>query len=141
MKRSLRIGRKNNGGFTLAEILIVVVIIGILAAFIMPRFFGKTEEARITAARAQIAALATALRSYNMDHGRFPTTDEGLEALLLRDDKGRGPYLENTRALPKDSWGNDYRYLQPGEKNPDYDIWSSGPDGLSLTADDVGNWQ
>ena len=133
--------RVTSGGFTLAEILVVVVIIGILAAFVMPRFFGRTEEARLIAARAQIAALATALRSYNMDHGRFPTTDDGLEALLDRDDRGRGPYLENARTLPKDPWGGDYRYLQPGEKNLDYDLWSPGPDGLSLTADDVGNWQ
>ncbi len=130
-----------DSGFTLAEILIVVVILGILATFVLPRFFGKTEEARITAARTQIASLATALRSYNMDAGRFPTTDDGLQVLLERTEDNRGPYLENTRTLPKDPWNNEYRYLCPGERNPDYDIWSAGPDGVSGTPDDIGNWQ
>lgn len=128
-------------GFTLAEILIVVVIIGILASFVLPRFFGKTEEARLTATRMQITGLATALRSYNMDYGKFPTTDQGLAALLIKDAENRGPYLENTRQLPKDPWGGAYRYLAPGEHNPDYDLWSPGPDGTSGTEDDVGNWQ
>lgn len=136
-----RLPPASDAGFTLAEILIVVVILGILAGFVLPRFFGKTEEARITAARTQIASLATALRSYNMDHGRFPTTDQGLPLLLERDEQQRGPYLENTRAVPKDPWGGDYRYLAPGERNPDYDLWSPGPDGISGNEDDVGNWQ
>ncbi|RMH58536.1 MAG: type II secretion system protein GspG [Candidatus Hydrogenedentota bacterium] len=130
-----------DSGFTLAEILVVVVIIGILAAFVLPRFVGKTEEARLTAARGEIAALATALRNYNIDHDRFPTTDEGLEALLKKDKDGHGPYLEKTTAVPTDPWGNPYHYLQPGEHNYDYDLWSSGPDGLSGTDDDIGNWQ
>ena len=130
----------SSGGFTLAEILIVVVILGILATFVLPRFFGKTEEARITATRSQIANLATALRSYNMDTGKFPSTDEGLEVLLEKTPEGRGPYLENTRTLPKDQWNNEYRYLCPGAHNPDYDLWSAGPDGTSGTEDDIGNW-
>ncbi len=133
--------RNHDGGFTLAEILIVVVIIGILASFVLPRFFGKTEEARVTATSAQIAALETALRAYNMDNGKFPTMDQGLAALLEKTEKGKGPYLENTRTLPKDQWENDFRYLIPGDKNPDYDLWSCGPDGVTGTEDDVGNWR
>lgn len=133
--------KRKDSGFTLAEILIVVVILGILATFVLPRFFGKTEEARIIAAKTQISNLATALRSYNMDRGKFPTTDEGLEMLLDKSPDGKGPYLENTRTLPKDPWNNDYKYLCPGERNPDYDLWSPGSDGISGSSDDIGNWQ
>lgn len=139
LSSSIRASRANRG-FTLAEILIVVVIIGILASFVLPRFFGKTEEARITATRAQISSLETAIRAYNMDNGKFPTMDQGLAALLEKNEKGQGPYLENTRTLPKDQWENDFRYLVPGDKNPDYDLWSCGPDGVSGTEDDIGNW-
>jgi general secretion pathway protein G len=132
---------QDSSGFTLAEILIVVVIIGILASFVLPRFFGKTEEARLTAAKAQITSLATAISSYERDHGKLPTTDAGLSALLEKGEDGKGPYLENTRTLPKDPWTNEYRYIAPGEKNPDFDLWSPGPDGVSGTEDDIGNWQ
>lgn len=127
-----------SAGFTLAEILIVVVIIGILAAFVLPSFFGKTEEARIVATKAQIESLNTALRAYSIDHGKLPTMDEGLSA-LIEVKNNKGPYLEKT-SLPKDSWGNDYRYLIPGEKGVRYDLWSAGADGASGTEDDIGNW-
>lgn len=128
---------RREGGFTLAEILIVVVIIGILAAFVLPNFFGKTEETRIVAAQSQIAAIETALRTYNIDHGKLPTMDEGLAA-LNEEKNGKPPAME--KAIPKDPWGNDYRYLVPGEKNRNFDLWSTGPDGTSGTEDDVGNW-
>jgi len=132
---------KRQSGFTLAEVLVVVVIIGILASVVLPRFFGKTDEAKIAAVQAQISNFSSALSMYSTDHGKFPTTDQGLEQLLVKDEKGKGPYLANTTKLPKDPWGNDYRYLCPGEKNPDYDLWAMGPDGVSATEDDIGNWQ
>lgn len=140
--RILRSAFREQGGFTLAEILIVIVIIGILAAFVMPKLLGKADEARVTASKAQITSLVSALRAYNIDHGgKFPTTDQGLEVLLQKDEKGKGPYLENAIKLPRDSWDNDYRYLIPGQTCPDYDLWSMGPDGISNTDDDIRNCQ
>lgn len=130
--------RATEYGFTLAEILIVVVIIGILAAFVLPNLFGQAEDARIKITASQVASLSSALQAYNVDHnGKFPTTDQGLDALLERGEKG--PYLQSPQ-LPKDGWENSFRYMIPGEKGVNYDLWSPGPDGISGTPDDIGNW-
>lgn len=140
--------RRSEFGFTLPEILIVVVILGILAAFILPALAGKLGGAKIQTTRSQIGMLASAVRAFEMDMSRFPTTDEGLSALVAAPSDPaaarlwKGPYLENTTNLPKDAWEQSFNYLGKGDaaKNPSYDIWSNGPDGVSGTADDIGNW-
>lgn len=133
-------------GFTLIEILLVVLIIGILAALTVPNFTGQGEKARRSAARADIDAnLSTALDMYEMNNGRFPTTEQGLKALVTEPTsspvpkKWSGPYLKKKR-VPKDPWGADYVYICPGSHNPDsYDLSSLGSDG-SESADDITNW-
>lgn len=138
LRRLMRL-QNREGAFTLAEVLIVVVIIGILASFVLPKFFGSAEKARLTAARVQISNFESALTAYYSDHGDFPSTDEGLEVLAKRTDD-RDAYL--SKAVPKDPWGNAYRYLKPATHEiVDYDLWSVGPDGLDGTPDDIGNWE
>ena len=128
-------------GFTLIELMLVVIIIGALVAMVMPRLAGRGEQARIAAARADIQAnIATALKLYELDNGAFPTTEEGLEALLVRPPSAvnwNGPYLEKK---PIDPWGREYKYKSPGDHRPDYDLFSVGRDGQPGTADDVTNW-
>ena len=116
-------------GFTLIEILVVVVIIAILAALVGPRLFGKVAVAKQKAAAAQIELFRTALDSFRLDVGRYPLTEEGLQALSTQPtglDAWAGPYL--TKAVPKDPWGNPYVYRSPGEHG-DFDIISYGADG------------
>ena len=129
-------------GFTLIELMLVVIIIGALVAMVMPRFAGRGEQAKIAAARADIQAnIATALKLYELDNGSFPTSDEGLGALLIRPSSAvnwNGPYLEK-RAL--DPWGREYKYKSPGDHRiADYDLYSLGKDGTE-SADDVKNWE
>ncbi|MBU0504252.1 MAG: type II secretion system major pseudopilin GspG [Candidatus Omnitrophota bacterium] len=129
-------------GFTLIELMLVVVIIGALVAMVMPRLTGRSEQARTTAASADIQAnIATALKLYELDNGNFPTTEEGLNALLTRPASARnwsGPYLERK---PIDPWGREYNYKCPGEHRPaDYDLYSLGKDGAE-SPDDVKNWE
>ncbi|MCM8791986.1 MAG: type II secretion system major pseudopilin GspG [Candidatus Omnitrophica bacterium] len=127
-------------GFTLIEIMLVVIIIGALVAMVMPRLTGRAEQARVAAARADIQAnIATALKLYELDNGRFPTTEEGLNALLNRPPTAsnwQGPYLEKK---PLDPWGRQYQYRSPGQHRSDYDLYSLGPDGTE-SADDIKNW-
>ena len=128
-------------GFTLIEIMLVVVIIGILAAVIGPRLSGRTASARSKATRSSIESLKTTLGLFEMHAGRFPTTDEGLDALLekpgdLNDDEWEGPYLKE---WPKDSFGEDFVYRSPGDVNTDYDLISKGPDKKEGTDDDISN--
>ena len=135
--------RRPRGGFTLIELLLVVVIIGILAAIVVPKLAGRSEDARIAAAKADLKTLAGALDRYEVDSGRFPTTEQGLAALLVKPSSApepkswKGPYIDG-RELPKDPWGNPYVYRFPGERNTQgYDLYSAGPDGQPGTEDDI----
>lgn len=132
-------------GFTLIEVIVVVVIIGILATFIAPQFLGKTDEARITKAKADIGALESALDIYKLDNYNYPTTDQGLQALVEK--PGSDPVPANwknsyIKKLRKDPWGRDYLYLSPGEHGA-IDIYTLGADGVEGGTDanaDIGNW-
>ena len=131
-------------GFTLVEIMVVVVILGILASLIVPRVLGRTDEARAVAAKQDVAAVMQALKLYRLDNGRYPTTDQGLQALLAKPQSQPVPtnwkqYLDK---LPKDPWGNGYYYLNPGVRG-EIDVFSLGADGQAggSGADaDIGSW-
>lgn len=130
-------------GFTLIEIMVVVVIIAILASIIVPNVVGRAEEARIAKTKADIRTLESALAMYRLDNGHYPSTDQGLEALVKRPTGDppapnwrQGGYV---KTLPKDPWGNAYQYLSPGQHG-EYDVWSNGPDGVSGDSDDIGSW-
>jgi general secretion pathway protein G len=133
-------------GFTLIEIMIVVIIIAALAAMVVPRLSGRTEQARIAIAEADINSnISTALKLYELDNGNYPTTEQGLNALLGKPSGSpaplnwTGPYLEKK---PVDPWKNQYQYRSPGSHNASgYDLWSNGKDGVEGTADDVFNWK
>ena len=130
-------------GFTLIELLLVLVILGILAAIVVPKFSGRTEQARLTAAQSQIATFGTALDAFEVDNGFYPKGKNGLVDLVQapRDAQSwRGPYLKSE--IPMDPWGHPYVYECPGKHNPSsYDIMSMGPDGRAGNEDDVCNWQ
>lgn len=125
-------------GFTLIELMLVVIIIGVLVSMVMPRLVGRSEQAKVSAAKADINAnIDLALSMFELDNGRFPTNEEGLSALRAKSDTGKGPYLKKD---PKDPWGRPYIYKSPGSHNEDYDLYSSGPNGTEGDEDDVGNW-
>ena len=130
-----------SAGFSLIELLLVLVILAVLAGLVVPRFTNRSRQARETAAKADISSMETALNAFEVDCGRFPTSQEGLAALLQQPNDAadwRGPYL--SRGLPKDPWGHEYLYRQPGQRNAEgFDIYSLGPDGRE-GADDIGNW-
>ena len=116
-------------GFTLLELLVVMVIIGLLAGYVGPKLFAQIGKSETKVARAQIDALQKALDQYRLDVGHYPSTEQGLAALLAKpadEPKWAGPYL--SKALPKDPWGHDYQYRSPGEHG-DYDLLSFGKDG------------
>ena len=128
---------KQNGirGFTLIELMVVIVILGILAGLIVPRIMGRPEEAKQLKAKLTIESLETSLRLYKLDTGSYPTTEQGLQALIERPDTGNVPkgyrdsgYLEKGR-VPRDPWENEFVYLSPGV-NGEYDIVSYGADGI-----------
>ncbi len=128
-------------GFTLIEIMVVVVILGILAAIVVPRVMDRPEQARITKARQDIRALESALNLYKLDNYSYPTTDQGLEALVQKPSDPEPPnwkeggYIDR---VPLDPWGRPYQYLSPGEHGA-VDLYSLGPDGVP-SEDDIGNW-
>jgi general secretion pathway protein G len=136
MKNTSKNNRRNQkiDGFTLIEIMVVIVILGILAGLIVPRIMGRPEEARRTKAALTLRSLDSALKLYKLDNGVYPTTEQGLEALIDKPETGtvpknwrEGGYLDSSK-VPKDPWGNDYVYIQPGEHG-DYDLSSYGRDG------------
>jgi general secretion pathway protein G len=122
---------KRIGGFTLLELLVVIVIIGLLAAYVGPKYFSQLGKSEVTVAKAQIEAFEKALDTFRLDVGRYPLTEEGLTALLTKPAaaaRWNGPYLK--KDVPQDPWGHAYIYRAPGSKG-DYDILSYGKDGQS----------
>jgi general secretion pathway protein G len=126
---------KSASGFTLIEIMVVIVILSMLAILVGPKIIGRTDDAKIADAKIQIKNLETALKLYKLDNGDYPGTEQGLQALVEKPAAGviprnyrDGGYLDN-KEVPKDPWGNDYRYISPGEHG-DFDLYSLGGDGV-----------
>ncbi len=143
--------RLNSQGFTLLEIMVVVVILSILALYVGPKIIGEPEKARINMAKMQIRSIENALKMYKLDNGVYPSTEQGLEALVQPPGVGqlaknwkKGGYMDKGK-IPKDPWQNDYIYLSPGVQNTDsIDLMSYGPDGQPGGEDenaDVTNWE
>ncbi len=131
---------RNAHAFTLVEMLLVLVILATLAAIVIPKMAGRSEQAKVTAAKSQISSFEMALDSFEVDNGYYPKTGD-LDALVNQPggtSNWRGPYL---KSIPVDPWGNAYTYDYPGKHNPNgYDLLSNGPDGRSGTDDDINNW-
>lgn len=134
-------GRKTKG-FTLIELMLVVVIIAVLAGVVLPRLVGSQEQARESAVKQQLRILDTALYTYQLQVGSFPTTEQGLRALIEDPnvDGWRGPYLSQ-RNLPRDPWGRPYIYTREAVRGIDYDLFSAGPDGIEGTDDDIHSFE
>lgn len=135
---------KKNRGFTLIELMLVIIIIGVLVAMVAPRLAGKSQQGKLAAAQADINAhLSAALDLFEVDNGRYPTTEEGLAALRTAPSgtpRWKGPYIK--RPVPLDPWGKPYVYRSPGQHNrEDYDLFSYGPDGVEGGQDDITNWK
>ncbi|WP_019571620.1 type II secretion system major pseudopilin GspG [Thioalkalivibrio sp. ALMg3] len=141
-----RTGFRGARGFTLIEIMVVVVILGILAAIVVPRVMDRPDDARITKVKQDIRTLESALNLYRLDNFRYPTTDQGLDALVERPRSGpeapqyrEGGYMDR---LPSDPWGNPYQYLNPG-RHGDFDVFSYGANGRrggEGIEGEIGNW-
>ena len=135
--------QNRQSGFTLIELLLVIVILGILAAIVVPRFANRGEQARVQAAKTQIAGFKTALNAFEVDNGYYPRGREGLQLLVVQPSDAtswRGPYLDGV--IPNDPWGRPYFYECPGKHNSTgFDISSAGFDGKENTEDDVVSWQ
>jgi general secretion pathway protein G len=144
--RHLAGGRRKSLGFTLIEIMVVVIIIGLLAAVVVPQFLGRVDDARIAKAKQDIQAIETALTMFKLDNFVYPSAEMGLQALVTKPTDSTiknwrsGGYLKR---LNKDPWGNDYQYQVPGSHGGDYDLYSFGADGqvggTGVNAD-IGNW-
>lgn len=133
-------GRSRRGGFTLVEMLLVLVILATLAAVVIPKFAGRSRQARETAASSQIANLEISIDAFEVDNGYYPRTlDELVTPPSNNSTDWRGPYLK--KGIPLDPWGGIYIYEYPGRRLPDsYDLTSPGPDGRIGSEDDIGNW-
>lgn len=140
---------KGQRGFTLIEIMVVVVIIGVLGAIVVPQFMSRPDQAKVTAAKTDVQAIATSLEMYRLDNAYYPSTQQGLEALIHR--PTGTPAARNwnpqgyLKSLPVDPWGTPYQYLNPGVRaaNGGYDLYSLGADGVTGGeghAADIGNW-
>ena len=133
-------------GFTLIEIMVVVVILGILAALVVPQIMSRPDQAKVTVAKGDIRAISAALDMYRLDNNRYPSTQQGLEALVEKPSGSPQPRNWNPdgylKRLPVDPWGNPYQYLSPGTRGP-FDLYSLGADGQQDGTDldaDIGNW-
>lgn len=131
-------------GFTLIEVMVVVVIIGLLAAIVAPNLIGNIDTAAAIRARGDIRSIETALQLYRLDNFRYPTTDQGLRALVSNPGEAIAPnWKPYLSTLPSDPWSNPYEYRSPGQQRPDFDVFSYGADGQEGGADinaDIGNW-
>lgn len=126
----------SRAGFTLIELMVVIIILGLLAAIVMPRVVGQADEARYEQAKVQMRIMEDALKRYKLDNGHYPSTEQGLEALVRKPSVGlvprnwqEGGYLDKPE-VPNDPWGNQYIYISPGQYGPDYDLLSLGADGI-----------
>ena len=146
-KQLIQLRKTTQKGFTLIEIMVVIVIIGILATLVVPRIMGRPDEARVVSAKHDVTTLVQALKLYKLDSGRYPTTEQGLNALVTKPSTDPAPmnwkmggYLDK---LPQDPWGNPYQYNNPGTHNNEIDVYSFGADGkLGGEGNDqeIGNW-
>ena len=143
---TMTLQRRTQGGFTLIEIMVVVVILGILAALVVPQVMNRPDQAKVTVAKGDIKAISAALDMYKLDNFSYPSTQQGLNALVEK--PGNNPQPRNwnrdgyLKRVPKDPWGNDYQYLSPGTQGQ-FDLYSLGADGKQGGSDlnaDIGNW-
>lgn len=139
---------RKQGGFTLIEIMVVVVILGILAALVVPQVMSRPDQAKITVAKGDIKSVAAALDMYKLDNFGYPSTQQGLDALVTKPSGNPAPKNWNPdgylKRVPKDPWGNDYQYLSPGTRGGAFDLYSFGADGKEGGSDmnaDIGNWE
>ncbi|AZZ43591.1 type II secretion system protein GspG [Pseudomonadaceae bacterium SI-3] len=142
----MMLNRRKQGGFTLIEIMVVVVILGILAALVVPQVMNRPDQAKVTVAKGDIKAVSAALDMYKLDNYAYPSTQQGLDALVEK--PGGNPQPKNwnrdgyLKRVPKDPWGNEYQYLSPGTEGA-YDLYSYGADGKQGGSElnaDIGNW-
>lgn len=151
-KKQIRIAdlKKGQRGFSLIELMIVIVILGLLASMLVPKIMDRPNEARVTKAKMDMKALDSALKLYKLDTGRYPTTEQGLQALITKPDTRpvprnyrKGGYLDSA-AAPVDPWGYDYIYRSPGEEDRPYELISLGADGMEGGEDydaDIKSWE
>jgi len=147
IRKLTRDKKRNDLGFSMIELMAVVIIIGMLSGLVGMAVMGRLEKAKLKTTQVQINQLSTALDQFKMDNGFYPSTEQGLESLIDEPTVGRSPknyqdggYLSR-RALPKDPWSMQYNYRQPGIQNQgSFDLWSNGPDEQEGTEDDINNW-
>lgn len=139
-----RSSRQKIQGFTLLEVMVVLAIITLMATLVVPNLMGNSRKADLKKAKIDISTLESAVQMYKLDNHSYPTTEQGLAALVHKPQLDPVPqsYSEGgyIMRLPTDPWGNDYQYRRPGEHHNAFDVFSKGPDGQSDTPDDIGNW-